>query len=140
MVREILFRGKSISENFENRPIGAWCQGSATIYEDGDCLIHFDDKPHGYWSIDVDPKTLGQFTGLNDRNNVKIFEGDIVKDLQGKRGYITFLQQEMGYVVVWDKFDTRLGHRSTGSWYGQDPSIEIIGNIYENPELIEVKE
>lgn len=86
---------------------------------------------------DVDIETIGQYTGLKDKNDKEIYEGDIVKSISGKIGYVIFLQQEMGYVVVWDNCDTRLGHRSRGGRYDVDSSIEVIGNIYDNPELVE---
>ena len=76
-------------------------------------------------------------TGLKDKNGKEIYEGDIVESISGKIGYVIFLQQEMGYVVVWDNCDTRLGHRSRGGGYDVDSSIEVIGNIYDNPELVE---
>ena len=84
----------------------------------------------------VDKETICQYTGLKDKNGKKIYEGDIVKSISGKIGYVIFLQQEMGYVVVWDNCDTRLGHRNRGGGYEYGESIEIIGNIYDNPELV----
>ena len=95
----------------------------------------------GGWSdVEIDPSTLGQYTGLRDKNGKEIYEGDIVKSISGKVGYVIFLQQEMGYVVVWDNCDTRLGHRNRGEGYECDESIEVIGNIYDNPELINKEE
>lgn len=85
---------------------------------DDDCIIE--------WEI-----------GLTDKDGKSIFEGDIIQNLQNKIGYVTFLQQELGYVVVWKNHDTRLGHRSTGSWYEQDPNLKIIGNIHDNLGLLE---
>ena len=79
-----------------------------------------------------------QYTGLNDKNGKEIYEGDIVKDSNSRVAYVTFLQQEMGYVLVYHNNDTRLlGHRNTGSSYDIDFNIEVIGNIYENTELLE---
>lgn len=84
----------------------------------------------------VDKKTICQYTGLKDKNGKEIYEGDIVKSISGKIGYVIFLQQEMGYVVAWDNCDTRLGHRSRGGGYEYDESIEVIGNIHDNPKLV----
>ena len=85
----------------------------------------------------VNKETICQFTGLRDKNGKEIYEGDIVQSLSEKKGYVAFLQQEMGYVVVWDSCDTRLGHRARGGGYDHDLSLEVIGNIYDNPKLVE---
>jgi uncharacterized phage protein (TIGR01671 family) len=77
-----------------------------------------------------------QYTGLKDMNRKEIYEGDIIKDTKVRFAYVIFLQQEMGYVLVYLKNDVRLlGHRNTGSGYDIDLNLEVIGNIYENPEL-----
>ena len=85
----------------------------------------------------VDSETICQYTGLKDKNGKEIYEGDIVQNLSEKKGYVAFLQQEMGYVVVWDSCDVRLGHRARGGSYDHDLSLEVIGNIYDNKEYLE---
>lgn len=127
MNRDIKFRAKDMS--------GEWVYGD---------LIHKRTAPgeamircsKGIES-DVDVETIGQDTGLKDKNGKEIYEGDIVESISGKIGYVIFLQQEMGYVVVWDNCDTRLGHRNRGGGYECDESIEVIGNIHDNPKLVE---
>ena len=76
-----------------------------------------------------------QYTGLKDKNGIEIYEGDIVS-WNNKIGYIGFLKQEMGYCIILKDTDFRLGHRNIGSGYDFNADIEVIGNIYENPELI----
>lgn len=82
---------------------------------------------------------LMQSTGLKDKNGVEIFEGDVVKNSNDEVGYIAFLQQEAGFVVVLKKSDYRLGHRNTGESYSHAMGHKVIGNIYENPELLEAE-
>ncbi|MBC1287926.1 hypothetical protein HBP70_04395 [Listeria welshimeri] len=84
-----------------------------------------------------DDVLLMQYTGLKDKNGKKIFEGDIVINSKGQIGYIAFLVQEAGFVVVLKNSDYRLGHRNTNECYERATHHKIIGNIHENPELLE---
>ncbi|EAC5039201.1 hypothetical protein J3W96_002929 [Listeria monocytogenes] len=84
-----------------------------------------------------DDVVLMQYTGLKDKNGKKIFEGDIVINSNGQIGYIAFLVQEAGFVVVLKNSDYRLGHRNTNECYERATHHKIIGNIHENPELLE---
>ena len=75
--------------------------------------------------------TVGQYTGLNDKNGQRIFEGDILKAPLGDRLIV--------FAVEWDKENGRfLGFTSDRQivYAGREPKAEIIGNIYDNPELI----
>lgn len=141
-MREILFRGK--------RAKGDWYFGSY-LYLDvpahdwkGDVRgksepVHYiiDEKDVNYA---VDPKTVGQFTGLTDKNGVKIFEGDIVRDdyESGTYASIVWLPQGCGWYLSYSRTDRRMGHRSRGCGYTQDEFLEVIGNIHDNPELVGV--
>ena len=127
-MREILFRAK----NFDN---GVWVQGYYVrlngnkhfIYtgqSDVDCGNYYPD----YYPVAA--KTVGQFTGLTDKNGTKIFEGDIVK-------YGDFLM-----VIVWDEFFSSfmLAFSLDGNYHETMSNshiyLEVIGNIHDNPELI----
>ncbi|MGH1771679.1 YopX family protein [Enterococcus casseliflavus] len=80
---------------------------------------------------------LMQSTGLKDKNGMEIFERDIVVNQYGNVGYVAYLQQEAGFVVVLKKSDYRLGHRNTGESYDVTTNHEVIGNIHSNPELLD---
>ena len=130
-MREILFRGKDAESGF-------WCYGDLSFDREGNPHIRFWAH-NGYLVREVDSKTVGQFTVLVDKNKKRIFEGDIVFDGQRKSvAYVAYLQQECGYVLVYQGYDYRLGHRARGCFHEHDPWLEVIGNIYDNPELLEV--
>jgi len=102
-----------------------------------DWLNELVDLEGGRIDRQFDEVELMQSTGLKDKNGVEIFEGDIIKNSNGSTGYVIYLQQEAGFVGVLKKSDYRLGHRNTGESYAEATNHEVIGNIYENPELLE---
>lgn len=88
--------------------------------------------------VEIMPETVGQFTGLKDKNGKKIFEGDIVEidvhdhlDWNVIKGKVIFLE---GAWLVTDS-----GSFAISLW-SEINEIEVIGNIHENPELLEVAE
>lgn len=126
-MREILFRGKRDPKYGED-----WCFGVPYIDHDGDCILANDCS-----KLVVIPETVGQYTGLTDKNGKMIFEGDRVRVPMHKVGetpnYMTgFVEWIKGaFSVTWD--DTQFGRH----FVGYLENIEIIGNIHDNPELIE---
>ena len=137
-MREIIFRGKRI-DNSE------WIEGSL-INDDGRCFIAIHpslafgptskDEINGetlwgfYPFFEVDPSTIGQYTGLTDKNGKKIFEGDIIFDPEMKGNYI--VEFDEGGFCAGDMF--LQAYISFGEF-----SCEVIGNIHDNPELLEDK-
>ncbi|MDV7743636.1 YopX family protein [Enterococcus mundtii] len=102
-----------------------------------DWLNELVDLEGGRIDRQFDEVELMQSTGLKDKNDVEIFERDIIKNSNRSTGYVIYLQQEAGFVVVLKKSDYRLGHRNTGESYAEATNHEVIGNIYENPELLD---
>ncbi|MCM1115693.1 MAG: YopX family protein [Clostridium sp.] len=133
-MREILFRGKHVSS-------GKWII-SPSIRQEADGSVYLLVKRTWYC---VDPKTVGQYTGLTDRMGTKIFEGDILEfseDYDDKFGYPATSYGKC--IVIYD--ESLLAWRIRGLDYeGSDDlcqyaDSEIIGNIHDNPELLEVTE
>ena len=122
-MREILFRGKSIDS-------GAWVYGNLLQYADTTQIWYGTDN--GKWNCLVDPATVGQYTGRDDCNGVKLFEGDIVKWTVADEqfvGVIGYADQVFGVSIV----PTNKG----GLFLCVIPELTKIGNIWDDPELLE---
>lgn len=121
-----------------NKSFGEWLDAQEIVFCGGELFhdwITFEDGI----PLNMRDCAVMQSTGLKDKNGVEIFEGDVVKNSNDEVGYIAFLQQEAGFVVVLKKSDYRLGHRNTGESYSHAMGHKVIGNIYENPELLEAE-
>lgn len=124
-MREILFRGKPLGNLH-----GKFICGSLGVIDTDLCAIY-----HCFEFTDdemqlVDPETVGQYTGLTDKNGKKIFEGDIVKYKNSSPCQIAYIDSQ--FVMMWKNF-----YRNFERVY--DDEIEVIGNIHDNPELLEVQ-
>ena len=136
MNREILFRGKRIDT-------GEWAEG---FYCGGNerktlrpCIFVYIPDRQSYDCQDIIPETVGQYTGLKDIHGVKIFEGDIIK--QYEKTQFGDPVSDFG-LVKWDNKECMLFRTSTR--IGKDRLVtsrdiyEVVGNIYDNPDLLEV--
>lgn len=143
MEREILFRGK-------RKDNGEWIYGYYCVfngmihciytgYAETDCGDIYPDY------YEVDPETVGQYTGLTDKNGVKIFEGDIVKGT-------AYSATTIGVIVWIDEISSfgvrRVNAPNPTAWENSsilrcvslgktdEFAAEVIGNIHDNPEML----
>lgn len=129
-MREILFRGKRWNN-------GEWVYGD--LLHDG-IDYHMAIRGMGSHSvIAVDPATVGQYTGLTDKNGKKIFEGDMCQ-IKNHR-----LISNLPFVVEWEDFvyngwvwrDLDIVGAMDSFTNGVAKHCEVVGNIHDNPELLE---
>ena len=118
-MREILFRGKSLDD-------GDWRYGGYAESTTGRVCIAGFSKRGRVGGCEVDPETVGQFTGMTDKTGKRIFEGDIIKAIAsnhvGEDIQATVIVSLDDYELMWD-----IEHSH---------EIEVIGNIFDNPELM----
>ena len=137
-MREILFRGQTRKKGqkvwMDGTPVdGQWVYGGV-LQGIGDFSVIYGSKNANdlnedfqKWCVYTD--TLCQFTGLTDKNGKKIFEGDIVDILH-----------EGVYQCCWDEANFEFGFRNYKESFGiayAPRNLHVIGNIHDNPELLE---
>lgn len=130
-MREILFRGKDIITD-------EWLYGGIVHHADDYYIIDCTAADMSYPEPEkVMPETVGQYTGLTDKNGKKIFEGDIVKCISrfdAKDMVVIFEAAEFHLVDCqrYKNYTECCGYRHFGTL-----ETEVIGNIHDNPELVE---
>lgn len=147
MNNRYIFRGK-------RKDNGEWVEGNlincAFFNNDGFPIFYIldtDNIEYDCWEdiaeeigyLEVIPETVGQCTGLKDKNGKLIFEGDVVKDKDsGLFGKVVFATSADGFDgmtgFMVDDIDDGLQNYN-GFWH----LVEVIGNIYDNPDLLEVE-
>lgn len=145
MNREIEFRGKARMTIDELNDIGlssnnGWVYGnliqsSGLTFIVGGVVDWCDEYLAHEWWVQVDPDTVGQYTGLKDKHGTKIFEGDIVAYSDGEESFIA--------VVEWDYWSWYLKGVTPVDNFSFDDMADkekaeciVTGNVYENPELL----
>ena len=131
-----LFRGKCA---------GQWLYGYLTINGNGTCQI-WENTDVGFFPAVVNPKTVSEYTGLTDKNGVKIFEGDVIRYIPKYGapiigvvvcGDYSYPPENMrfhrGYYIKWTSEPSP--RQELGFWT-MKRKIEVIGNIHDNPELL----
>lgn len=125
-MRDVLFRGKPINKAFGDKfiygSLGVIREDLVAIY---DCLEFTEDIRHF-----VIPETVGQYTGLTDKNGTKIFEGDIVQSIELELKGIIVFDEHCRFMIK--EFPTGATYLIS---YNND-EIQVIGNIHDNPEVL----
>ena len=146
MKREILFRGKRVDN-------GEWVHGKGlqqckdelgneivAIFTDIVKSEKYTKKEGRYtlYYMPVKAETLGQFTGLKDKNGKKIFEGDILR-LTGSPSNLTvevvYNEEDTSFILKLTSIN-EVSTRTLGSWQSLGYECAIIGSVYDNPELM----
>lgn len=129
-LRRIDFRGKSIETN-------EWLHGDLIHSSDMKrCAILVNDKS-SHDECDVNPCTIGQFTGLYDKNGKEIYEGDIILYGGSIQNEVVFRHGAFGYLLYGGEFISYAGNTNfTFNPLNRSEEHEVIGNIYDNPELL----
>jgi hypothetical protein len=122
-MREILFRGKRCDN-------GEWAYGNYAFSDAFTQQQHYIFQNKAFDHA-VDPDTVGQYTGMKDKNDERIFEGDILR--------IVLTDGHEDGPIVWSDIDARYHFESPdGCSYGicEWNDLEVIGNVHDNPELL----
>ena len=135
-IREVIFRGKRADN-------GEWIEGSLLGIDWCDKPSTYSIAPNTPVSVfySVIPETVGQYTGLTDKNGVRIFEGDIVRYAERRLGGEDV---SVAFPVTFDEGGFCAHHYFLNNWLRNGlggntklEDIEVIGNIHDNPELLQ---
>lgn len=125
-MEEILFRGKLVKN-------GEWAHGSLFVddkKEKHEILVGYTNYRIAW---EVEPFTVGQFTGLTDKNGKRIFEGDIVRYMNNDIMVVVWNKESASFACAYSYINFNYcATLINGHMY-----LEVIGNIHDNPELLE---
>lgn len=127
MEREILFRGKLFD--------GEWIEGVPVSNDTITCIFKLADGVSELKGFQVNPSTVGQYTGLTDKNGVKIFEGDVVRTQYGRLCVVIWNQTDCH--CGWDLYPVNDDHKPPSKWCAfNNDCLEVVANIHDNPEML----
>lgn len=144
-MREILFRGKRTDN-------GEWVEGYyVRLYDDKRTYLSHAEADCGDYYLDfyeVSPETIGQYTGLKDKNGVKIFEGDICRLYNGESSLYVIIrgipERKIKEISLVLPIEISIGKTDDESIDDLDEFFckrcEVVGNIFDSPELLKVKD
>lgn len=135
-MRLVKFRGKPIQMTLPSGEelLGDFVVGNLITHKDGVCriLVPIDG---GFENYKVSPSTVSQFTSLYDVSGKEIYEGDILKWKADNRLYAVIFNWGMFYASVEVCNQETYGGFPLHALAGDEKGVEIVGNIYDNPEL-----
>ena len=147
MNKEILFRGQTRRKGEKVRLDGMqiesnWVYGCGVFVANDDRAIIYQSEPE-FKKHTVYCETVCQYTGLTDKNGVKIFEGDII-NIRGNSNYDDYKSINYNALVTFvdgafcaiDAISEDECSVKRYNFYRREYEIEVIGNIYDNPELL----
>jgi uncharacterized phage protein (TIGR01671 family) len=129
MIREIKFRGKTADGEWY---YGSLLQSEINVHGECDCQIH-ERFAHDFsiHEVDVLPTSVGQWTGLRDKNGKEVYEGDILEINWNDTRYHVKRTE-----VKWDNDSCSFPFPGGNPKYDAANHFEVIGNLFDNPELL----
>jgi hypothetical protein len=119
MKREILFRGKSVNNGFLE------CGDLITFHGNTYIRNSIQNNPD-FW-VKVIPDSVGQYTGVRDVNDVSIFEGNIVEDVEGNTGDVIWNKDDCSFNIYWKNQDIY-----QNLYLDNGQFLKVIGNVHDN--------
>ena len=129
MNREILFKAKRKDNGEWVEGYYVYCRKRHYILPVVNKAIGFDERENEW--VEINSETLCQYTGLTDKN---IWENDIVRNEKGDIGVVQWFEEHAAF-MIWNKTKNCVYYLAENDF----SKIEVIGNIFDNPELLEVE-